>query len=70
MPMDPGRDYRVVTHEGMLKGWHRYRSFAAGSEPKVPEQSVTEVVEAAFRRCGTVYAPRFGNITLIKSPDL
>ena len=48
-PLDPARDYRVVTNEGMLKGLHRYRSFAAGRDPKVLEQSVTEVVEAA---CG------------------
>ena len=68
MPIDPGRDHRVVTHESMLKGLHRYRSFAAGREPKVSEQSVTEVVEAALRRRGTVRAPQLGNVTLIKSP--
>lgn len=66
--IDPGRDYRVVTNEGMLKGLHRYRSFAAGREPKVSEQSVTEVVEAALKRRGTVRAPPLGSVTLIKSP--
>ena len=68
VPIDPGRDYRVVTNEGMLKGLHRYRSFAAGREPKVSEQSVTEVVEAALKRRGTVRAPPLGSVTLIKSP--
>ena len=69
LPIDPGRDYRVVTHEGMLKGLHRYRSFAAGLQPKVFEHSLAEVVEAALRRRGTVHAPQLGNVTLIKSPD-
>lgn len=68
-PIDPGHDYRVVTHAGMLKGLHRYCSFAAGREPKLPELSVTELVEAGFRRRGTVRAPQLGNLTLIKSPD-
>ncbi len=68
-PIHPGRDYRIVTHEGMLKGLHRYLGFAAGREPKVSERSVTEVVEEALRRRGVVRAPRLGNVTLIKSPD-
>jgi 2',3'-cyclic-nucleotide 2'-phosphodiesterase (5'-nucleotidase family) len=67
-PIDAGREYRVVTNESMLKGLHRYRSFATGREPKVFEKSVTEVVEAALRRRGTVRAPPLGNVTLIKSP--
>ena len=69
VPIDSGREYRIVTNESMLKGLHRYRSFAAGREPKVFEQSVTEVVEATLKRRGPVHAPRLGNVTLIKSPD-
>ena len=67
--IDPGRGYRIVTHEGMLKGLHRYCSFAAGREAEVLEQSVAGVVEAAFKRRGTVSAPQLGNVTLIKAPD-
>ncbi len=52
----------------MLKGLHRYRSFAAGREPKVSEQTVTEVVEAALKRRVTVRAPPLVNVTLIKWP--
>ena len=66
--IDPQRDYRVVTHEGMLKGLHRYRSFAAGREPKVLAETVAEVVEAGFRRRGTVQPPPLGNVTLVPSP--
>ena len=56
-PLEPARDYRVVTHEGMLKGLHRYRSFSAGREPRVLDQSVADIVEAALRRRGTLSAP-------------
>ncbi|MEP6558917.1 MAG: bifunctional UDP-sugar hydrolase/5'-nucleotidase [Burkholderiales bacterium] len=65
--IDPQRDYRVVTHEGMLKGLHRYRSFAAGREPNVLAETVTEVVEAGFRQRGTVRPPPLGNVTVIQS---
>lgn len=68
-PLAPGRAYRAVTHEGMLKGLHRYRSFAAGRDARVLDQSVAEVVEAAFRRRGTVRAPEPGRVRLIKAPD-
>lgn len=66
-PVEPAREYRVVTHEGMLKGLHRYRAFGAGRQPKVLELSVSEVVEAALKRRGTVRAPALGNVTLIKA---
>ena len=68
VPIEPAREYPVVTHESMLKGLHRYRSFAAGREQQVLGQSVTEVVEAALKRRSTVRAPPLGNVTLIKSP--
>ncbi|MHB1124581.1 MAG: bifunctional metallophosphatase/5'-nucleotidase [Ramlibacter sp.] len=68
-PLAPGRAYRVVTHDGMLKGLHRYRSFAAGRDARVLDQSVAEVVEAALRRRGTVRAPQPGSIRLIKAAD-
>lgn len=64
-PIDPGRDYRMVTHEGMLQGLHRYLTFAAGRGPKVSGQSVTEVVEEMLRRRGVVRAAQLGNVTLV-----
>ena len=63
VPVDPGRDDHVGTHVGMLKGSHRYRSFAAEREMKVAEQSVTEVVEAVLRRGGTMR--RRGNVVAV-----
>ncbi len=66
-PLDPSREYRIVTNESMLKGLHRYHSLAAGRDPQVLEQSVTEVVEASLRRRGLVRAPRLGNVTLVRS---
>ncbi len=65
--LEPLREYLVVTNESMLNGLHRYRSFAAGRDPKVLTQSVTELVEAALRRRGTVQAPPFGSVTLVRS---
>lgn len=67
--IDPARSYRVVTNESMLKGLHRYRAFAAGSEPRVLEQSVTQLVQAGLQRRGSVRAPQLGSVTLIKAKD-
>jgi 2',3'-cyclic-nucleotide 2'-phosphodiesterase (5'-nucleotidase family) len=67
--LDPAREYRVVTHESMLKGLHRYRAFAAGREQKVLDNKVSDLVEAGLKRRGTVHAPQPGNVTLIKSSD-
>lgn len=64
--LDPARSYHVVTNESMLKGLHRYRAFEAGREHLVLEQSVTELVEAALKRRGTVRAPQLGNVKLVK----
>ncbi len=65
--LDPGRDYRVVTHQGMLQGVHRYRSFAQGRDAKVEGETVAEAVEAALRSRGTVRAPRTGAVTLLRT---
>ena len=67
VPIEPGRDYRVATHAGMLQGVHRYRVFAQGRDAKVEGETLAEVVEAALRRMGTVRAPRTGAVTLIRA---
>lgn len=64
--LEPARNYRVVTHEGMLNGLHRYRQFESGHDARVLPARVTEVVEAGFRRRAVLTAPRPGNVTLVK----
>ncbi len=38
------------SHEGLVSGLHRYRSFAAGSDAKVLKQSVADVADVVERR--------------------
>ena len=61
------RSYRVVTNEGMLKGLHRYRTFAAGRDAEASAQGVTDVIEAAMRQRGTLRASTLGKVKLIKA---
>lgn len=65
--LEPARSYRVVTTESMLKGLHRYHSIGAGQDARVLDQSVTELVENAFRQRRSVAQPPLGNVTLIKA---
>ena len=62
----PARSYRVVTNQGMLQGLHRYTTFARGRDAVVLEQTMGEVVEAAFRQRGTLRAPAPGHVRLIQ----
>lgn len=64
-PLDPARTYRVVTNGGILQGTHRYTAVAQGRDVRRDARSVTEVLEDALRRRGTVRAPTAGDITLI-----
>lgn len=66
--LDLKRRYRVATHAGMLGGVHNYDSFAHGEDVQEHEQAVSELVEAAFRRIGTIKAPSLGDIE-IRKPD-
>lgn len=68
-PLEPGRYYRVVTHDGMRGGLHRYVSLQQGRNARTHDERVTEVVEAAWRKTGQLRAPRIGAVTLIKPPD-
>lgn len=66
VPLDPARGYRVVTTGGILQGTHRYTAVAQGRDIRRDERNVTAVLEEAFRRRGTVRAPKMGDVTLIK----
>lgn len=66
-PLDRARDYRVVTNAGILHGTHRYTAVARGRDIQRDPRSVTEVLEDAFRRRGTVGAPATDDVTLVKT---
>ena len=51
----------------MLKGLHRYRTFAAGRDAEASAQGVTDVIEAAMRQRGTLRASTLGKVKLIKA---
>ena len=55
---------RVATHEGMLGGLHRYRCLAEGTDVRVHDVHVIDVVETALRQRGRIHAPALGHITL------
>ena len=65
LPLDRARTYRVVTNAGMLQGTHRYAAVSRGRDIERDRRSVTDVLEDAFRRRGTVRAPAMGDVTLI-----
>lgn len=65
-PLDPARRYSVVSHAGMLKGLHRYETLTQGEDVQRQDRSVADLIEAAFRKAGTVRAPALGDVTLFK----
>ncbi|GAB2798245.1 2',3'-cyclic-nucleotide 2'-phosphodiesterase (5'-nucleotidase family) [Hymenobacter luteus] len=64
-PLDAQRRYRVVTHSGMLTGIHRYTTFAQGTNVLKLDKGVTEVVEAALRKRGTVAPPTPARVHIV-----
>lgn len=66
-PLERERSYKVVTHNGMSAGLHRYDTLKAGLNTVEREETVTDVVEQAFRKTGTLTAPAGGAVTLIKA---
>ena len=62
--LNPAREYRVVTHAGLLGGLHRYRTFAAGRDIQRRDRSVGEAVVASFRTASVVRAPAIGDVQL------
>ncbi|MBF9144426.1 bifunctional metallophosphatase/5'-nucleotidase [Hymenobacter properus] len=64
-PLAADRSYRVVTHNGMLSGIHRYTTFAEGDNIKKLDQKVTDVVETGLRRRGTVAPPTLAAVRIV-----
>lgn len=63
--IDPVREYRVVTHSGLLAGTHRYTTFRDGRAVETLDRTVTDVVEAGLRADSPVRAPALGDITIV-----
>jgi 2',3'-cyclic-nucleotide 2'-phosphodiesterase (5'-nucleotidase family) len=64
-PLNLQRRYRVVTHNGMLRGIHRYTTFAQGENIRKLDKGVTEVVEAGLRRRGTLSPPMLAKVQVV-----
>lgn len=64
--IDPSRWYKVATNAGMTGGLHRY-DFSRGRNTKTHAIPVTQLVEDALRKRGTIASPPTGNIRLIQS---
>lgn len=62
--IDLAARYKVATNAGMLGGLHRY-DFKSGSDIVTHDDSVTDIVERALRRRGTIVMPEMGNIRLV-----
>lgn len=64
-PIDPDRSYKIVTHAGMRSGLHRYSEFTRGHDVVEHDDRVTDVVEAGFKRKGSIGLPELGLVRLI-----
>lgn len=69
VPLKRDQSYTVVTHNGMSGGLHRYDTLKTGRISVEREETVTDVVEQAFRKAGTIKAPGTGAVTLIQASD-
>ncbi len=65
-PLEMQRPYRVVTHEGMVGGLHRYHAIGRGRDIRILDEEVAAIVEAALRRAGTVGPPSVAAVTLVR----
>ena len=68
-PLDPAKRYRVATHSGMRQGLHNYRVLTQARVVKESPETVTAVVERAFRQRGRVAAPPLGAVRVLKESD-
>jgi 5'-nucleotidase / UDP-sugar diphosphatase len=59
------KKYRVATHNGMLKGIHRYNTFADGENIRETNRKIVEIVEAYMKNQEIISPPALGDITLI-----
>lgn len=63
-PLVARQAYTVATNEGMLGGLHRY-DFKGGTDVRIHDQSVTDMVEDALRRRKVIRSPQAGSIRMI-----
>lgn len=68
-PLDPAKRYRVATHSGMRQGLHNYRTLTQARVIKESAETVTDVVERAFKQRGRIAAPALGAVRLVKESD-
>ncbi len=61
-PLEADHEYRVATHEGMLRGLHRYTAFRDGTDVRRWDMALTELVEEGLRSAGRVRSPRLDDI--------
>jgi len=64
VPIDQTRWYKVATNAGMVGGLHRY-VFEGARQQTRHEIPVTQIVEDAFRKRGSLVSPTMGNIRLV-----
>jgi 2',3'-cyclic-nucleotide 2'-phosphodiesterase (5'-nucleotidase family) len=65
-PIGLKRQYLVATQSGMMRGIHRYRSFARGQAPRRSELKLNDLVERAMKAMTDVARPAMGNLRLIR----
>jgi len=63
-PLDPSRWYFVATNAGMVGGLHRYQF--KGRNQRSHEQSVTRLVETAFKEAKVIASPPLGSVRVIQ----
>ncbi|UJH92973.1 5'-nucleotidase C-terminal domain-containing protein [Antarcticibacterium sp. 1MA-6-2] len=65
--LDLHKDYKVVTHSGMLKGLHRYKELGNGKNIENKEIQLNEFVIAKLRELGEISKPKnMGEIKIIQ----
>lgn len=61
------KDYKIVTHTGMLKGLHRYNELGNGKNTEKMEIQLNEFTLEKFRALGRITSPKnMGEVKIIK----
>lgn len=64
-PLDEARSYRVVTHNGMLRGLHKYDSIGQGENVNQTEQGLTDFVIEKLQEKQELGMPKnMGEVTI------
>ncbi len=66
-PLEEGKDYKVVTHSGMISGIHNYQEIGKGKRIIKKETRLTEFVISQLQQEKTIKWPEnMGEVTLLK----